>query len=150
VEKVENQLKTMFENIVEVPISALESILEQGVESKRTRRLWLLCFIVSTGALVTLITMFFASSVSREYIMAFISLTSGLVAAFLIAWINEVSKEKETKSRRHRFRKYYVEKFKQSKTEKQKADILKEIEERNIFEDEPIFTTEELSNISNS
>jgi len=146
---MENKQTKNFKEIINTPINLLENILEKSIDFKKTRRTWLFCFIVSSVMIVLLISWYFARTFDREYLIAFISLTSGLVTAFLIAWINEASKEKQTKERRAKLRKYYVAKYKLAKNKEQQKRILEKIEERNLFEDIPVFTQEELTELCN-
>jgi len=133
-----------LKSIIDAPICVLENIFEYGIDARKLRRLWFICLLSSAGVIITLILLYARESFDRAYLVAFISLTAGIVSAFLIAWINEVSKIKECQHRRMKFRKYYVAKYKLAKTAKQRDDIHRQIEERNLFEDQPIFTEEEL------
>jgi hypothetical protein len=138
--------KNKIKSMIDAPISVLESIFEYTIDARKLRRIWFICFLCSVGALVACISMYFASdTLPGEYLVAFISLTAGLVSAFLIAWINEVSKEKERKRRTAKFRRYYIAKYNSAKTQKQKDEVVKQVEERNLFEEQVIFTEGELS-----
>jgi len=143
-----NEKETEKITVLNFPIGILESILKYGIESRRLRRLWFICFLLSIGTVIALTVMFLAQTFRPDTLLAFLSLAGGTTGAFLIAWINEVAREKERHKRRAKFRAYYHAKFTTAKNKIHKSAICKEIDERNLFEDRPIFTEQEIIDIT--
>ena len=97
--KKPNPFKRVYQKVeeqIDCQIKRVESGFEQRIIAGRNlRRLFFWLFLLSVALTITLASIYFAGAWRSEYVFALIAITAGFDSAFFIAWINEVSKERE-------------------------------------------------------